>query len=69
MNFTTTIILDIKCPFCKRRHTVLVDELEYHAYLDGMSAVKAFPHLSATEREQIISHLCPTCIQKTFKEM
>jgi len=64
----TNIILEMQCPFCGRRHTVMVDELAYHAYLDGMSVQKAFPELSATEREQIISHICPACQGKVFGE-
>lgn len=64
----TNIIIEIRCPFCGRRHTVMVDELAYHAYLDGMSVQKAFPELTVTEREQIISHICPACQGKVYGE-
>ena len=60
----TNVIVEIKCPFCGKRHTVLVDELAYHSYLDGMNAVRAFPNLTDTEREQIITHVCPACQEK-----
>jgi ribosomal protein L37AE/L43A len=64
----TNIILEMQCPFCGRHHTVMVDELEYHSYVDGELAQRAFRSLTATEREQIISHICPACQGKVFGE-
>jgi ribosomal protein L37AE/L43A len=66
LKMETNIILEMQCPFCGKRHTVMVDELAYHAYLDGMKAQNAFPNLTAAQREQIISHLCPKCIEQMF---
>lgn len=55
------ICVSIQCPFCGRGHEVEVNEIDYLDWEDGTLAQDAFPYLTATEREQLISHLCPTC--------
>lgn len=62
-----TELLGMVCPFCKARHFVLVPEEELAEYEMGATAQVAFKSLSATEREQIISHICPECQEKVFK--
>ena len=60
------IRLEITCPFCGADHHVDCREDQYNAYCNGELAQVAFDDLSATEREQIISHLCPSCQEKIF---
>ena len=55
-----------QCPFCGRGNEVEVNEMDYLDWSDGMLAQEAFPHLSATERESLISGLCPTCQKSIF---
>lgn len=55
------INLEMVCPFCGQVHNVEVLEASYVMYTAGELAQNAFPYLSATEREQIISHMCPDC--------
>lgn len=55
------INLEMVCPFCGEIHNVDVFEASYVMYMAGAQAQDAFPYLSATEREQIISHICPRC--------
>ena len=62
------IILDITCPFCGEVHSVRVAERGYHAWQSGELVQKAFPYLSATEREQLISQMCPSCQKDIFGE-
>ena len=62
------INLEITCPICGRTHYVEVTEESYTAYANGELCQRAFPYLSATEREQIISGLCPDCQKKIFGE-
>lgn len=50
-----------RCPFCGRGNEVEVNEEDYWDYEDGMKAAKAFPYLSASEREMLISGICPKC--------
>lgn len=55
----------INCP-CGANHSVKVNEMDYWNWKNGMLAQDAFPYLSATEREQLISHLCPACQHDIF---
>lgn len=54
------------CPFCGREHSVKVEVEQFLAYQQGALAQVAFPNLSASEREQIISGMCPTCQKDIF---
>ena len=49
---TYYVTLEMTCPFC--------------AYIDGALAQEAFPDLSPTQREQIISQMCPDCQRSVF---
>ena len=53
------INLEMVCPFCGEIHSVDVFETSYVMYMAGAQAQDAFPYLSATLREQVISHICP----------
>lgn len=58
------------CPMCGRTHSVTVNMEEYNKWARGMAHIQdAMPRLSATEREQILSGLCPTCQNKVFEEV
>lgn len=54
------------CPFCGKVHFVTVDYEEYMAWENGECIQKAMPTLSPTEREQLISHICPDCQNSVF---
>lgn len=58
----------IDCPFCGTTHEVGVDYEDFIRYQDGAPAQVAFPYLNATEREVIISGMCPDCQKKVFGE-
>ena len=60
------ICVCLQCPFCGKGHEVRVNEMDYLDWENGMLTQNAFPYLTATEREQLISHLCPTCQTYTF---
>ena len=60
--------LMIVCPFCGEIHSVTVREDEYIKYLQGELVQNAFPTLTATQREQIISNICPSCQEGIFHE-
>ena len=62
------IELFILCPFCGKQHSVIVPESEYNAYKNGKLAQDAFVSLNATQREQIISGICPECQKDIFGE-
>ena len=59
----------MQCPFCGKTHSVNVEFDAWLDYMDGELAQNAFPDLSPTEREQIISNLCPSCQDSIFGEV
>ena len=59
--------VDIICPVCGDGHSVRVHPRDLSAWRDfGVLAQDAFPYLSATKREQLISGLCPKCQEDFF---
>ena len=62
----TNIILEMICPICENLHFVETTDEQYARYVDGELAQVAFADLTPTEREQIISHVCPACQGKIF---
>lgn len=63
------ITIDLTCPFCGNAHSVEVKENDYFDWqFDGVLAQNAFPYLNPTEREQLISQVCPKCQEKIFGE-
>ena len=60
------IAISIQCPFCGKEYTVEVELKDYWAWQMGELAQDAFPYLSVTERESLISQMCPECQDKIF---
>lgn len=60
------IIISIACPFCGKAHEVEVFEGDYLDWQKGKLAQDAFPYLDATQREELISGLCPECQADIF---
>lgn len=55
-----------RCPFCGRASEVEVNEMDYLDWQDGALAQDAFPYLSASEREMLISGICDSCWDGMF---
>lgn len=62
------IIITITCPFCGKDHEVACNEEHWLDWQNGELIQNAMPELTATEREQLISHLCPSCQKSIFGE-
>lgn len=61
------LTVEIICPFCGAEHKVEVDYRDFVAWqYNGELAQNAFPYLTATEREQLISQICPKCQDAIF---
>ena len=60
------IVVNLICPFCDKEHIVKVKAHEWALYQYGELAQVAFPQLTPTEREQIISLICPQCQSEIF---
>ena len=54
------------CPFCGRANEVEVNEMDYLDWQDGKLAQDAFPYLSASDREMLISGICSSCWDGMF---
>ena len=60
--FDNAIYVSRECPICGKYHEVLVYEDDYEAWVNGdLLAQEAFPYLTASEREILISGICPVC--------
>jgi len=68
MTITHTLTLSILCPICSNTHYVTVGEEGFAKWEKGELIQNAMPYLSATQREQIISNLCPKCQADIFGE-
>ena len=62
------IDVEITCPLCNVEHAVRVDFAQFEAWENGELIQNAMPYLTFTEREQLISGLCPKCQVKAFGE-
>ena len=59
-------VVAITCPFCSEDYAVEVDLAQYEAWQNGKLIQNAMPDLTPTEREQLISGLCPKCQAEMF---
>ena len=56
------IIVKVKCPFCGKNQTLVVNRIQLDEYqYRGVLAQHAFPEMSITERDILIIGLCPEC--------
>lgn len=60
------LIVTCYCPFCHTFHKVQVNEEAFDRWRAGELIQNAMPDLTPTEREQLISNLCPECQKKVF---
>ena len=67
INYHEVCIVTRPCPFCGHFHEVEVNDMDYLDWKDGELIQNAFPYLSASERELLVSGICPTCWDKMFK--
>lgn len=56
----------LECPMCRKEHTVEVERADFLQWKKGRLTQYAFPYLNSTEREQLISRLCPSCQKEIF---
>ena len=62
------INIEIICPFCGAEHSIEVDLAQFEAWQNGELIQRAMPDLTPTEREQLISRMCPKCQAEVFVE-
>ena len=57
-----------ECPHCHKIQVVHVDDNQYNDWLAGKNIQRAFPNLSADQREILMSGICPECWEEIFGE-
>ena len=60
------LIVEMFCPLCGKKHLVSVREKDYLAWRNGTLIQKAMPYLSAEQRDQLVTEICPHCQKKIF---
>ena len=60
------INVGLTCPFCGEAHEVEVSLVGYVIWKGGELIQNAIQDLTPTEREQLISGLCPKCQSEKF---
>lgn len=60
------VTVEIVCPFCGAEHGVEVNLAQFERWQNGELIQRAMPNLSPTEREQLISGMCPKCQAEFF---
>ena len=56
------------CPHCHKLQTLEVDDSQYYDWMAGKNIQRAFPNLSADQREILMSGICPECWEDIFGE-
>ena len=57
-----------ECPHCHKLQTIDVDDNQYNDWLAGKNIQRAFPDLTADQREILMSGICPECWEEIFGE-
>lgn len=61
------VTISIQCPMCGRENIVKMTLEQYNRWWDNNEYVQnIFPEKSSSEREVLISGICPTCWDKLF---
>lgn len=60
------MMIEITCPFCGAPHYVACSAEGFEAWQNGELIQNALPELTPTEREQLISRICPECQKSIF---
>lgn len=60
------ITVENRCPFCGKKVEVEVEHSQYIEWVQGAMVQDAFPTLSATNREMLLTGMCPKCQDMIF---
>ena len=62
------LTLELECKYCDHTEKVYVDEPDYNAWHNGELIQDCFPHLTAGQRELMLSNTCDASWKKFFPE-
>lgn len=60
------ITIATSCPFCHEVSLIEVNEEDFDRWEEGKLVQDAFPYLSASDREKLITGICPECWEHMF---
>lgn len=63
------VLLKLPCSSCGSIKKISVTTTQLRSYKYGELIQRAFPHLSADDREMLISGTCGDCFDEMFKDM
>jgi len=64
-----TVEVACMCPFCGSTDVIVVRKKDYVAWDNGVLIQRAFPYLTANQRERLMTGICPDCWDNMFKGM
>lgn len=62
------MIYNATCPFCRKRTSIEIDEAAYRDYQNGAKVQEAFPTLTNSQRETIMTGICDGCWENMTPE-
>ena len=60
------ITIATSCPFCHDISLIEVNEDDFNRWEEGEHTQDVFPYLSASDRERLITGICPECWERMF---
>ena len=61
-------VVSTQCPFCGTKRDVTVEAKGFRKWQGGALVQDAFPTLSSTDREALITGICNPCWEASFGE-
>ena len=62
----TKMVLSCSCPICGDTKEIEVVKKDFIAWDNGALIQRAFPYLSANDRERLSTGICPKCWDEMF---
>jgi len=60
--------VEVTCIACNKLHVIEVNSVDFFAWKHGELVQVAFPYLSDSDRELLVSHTCDKCWEEAFSE-
>ena len=60
------MILDVTCPICDKKYKLEVPDAAYKKWKSGELVQRAWPEGTSTQRESLITGMCPDCQEEIF---
>ena len=60
------VVIECVCPSCGKAQKIKVNSEDYEKWENGELVQRAFPYLSSSEREALITGICDNCWNSLF---